>query len=156
MDSDRFLSAGFSKIDRIKGDEIDLVVTKKKPSDESMGYVPCYYFSMVLSETTTEVGKCDLRIGHNQNTYYGGNIGYGVHEQYRGNHYAAKACILMKELAREHGMDFLIITNSPDNFASRKTCEYIGAEFLGIVELPENNELYKQGQREKCRYKWYI
>ncbi|HPJ20918.1 MAG TPA: GNAT family N-acetyltransferase [Clostridia bacterium] len=146
----------FRDVDKIKGDEIDLVVTARKPSDAEKGYVPSYQFSMVKSGTDIEVGRCDLRIGHNRNTFYGGNIGYGVHEEYRGNHFAAKACLMMRQLAREHGMEYLIITNSPDNIPSRKTCDYIGAEFIEIVELPPDNELYKEGYREKCRYRWNI
>lgn len=143
----------FRNIERISGKDIDLVVVKRSPANEKKDYVPSYQFNMVLSGTDVEVGKCDLRIGYNRNTFYGGNIGYGVHKKYRGNHFAAKACLLMVELAREHGMDYLIITNSPDNIASRKTCDFIGAELLEIVKLPEDNELYKEGQREKCRYR---
>jgi len=30
------------------------------------------------------------------------------------HHYAAKACIILKSLARKHGMDKLIITCNPD------------------------------------------
>lgn len=146
----------FRDIERIKGNEIDLVITTRNPADESKGYVPSYNFNMVLSGTVTEVGKCDLRIGHNRNTFYGGNIGYGVHAEYRGNHYAAKACLLMKELALEHGMDYLIITNSPENIPSRRTCEILDAKFEGIVDLPTDNELYKEGFRQKCRYLWTI
>ena len=66
----------------------------------------------------TKIGVCDLRIGHNENTYYGGNIGYGIDEEYRGHHYAGKACLLLFELARKHEWDYVIITCNPDNFAS--------------------------------------
>lgn len=75
------------------------------------------------------MGSCDLRIGHNENLYYGGNIGYRVEEAYRGNHYAGKACLLLFELARKHDLQYLIITCNPDNAASRKTCEYAGENF---------------------------
>lgn len=40
------------------------------------------------------MGYCDLRIGYNDNLYYGGHIGYGINEEYRGHHYDAKACEL--------------------------------------------------------------
>ena len=63
------------------------------------------------------MGKIDLRIGHNGNVYYGGNIGYSVDKKYRGHHYAGKACLLLFELAKKHHMDYLIITCVPDNFS---------------------------------------
>ena len=146
----------FRDIRRIEGSEIDLVLKRRSPADKSRGYVPAYIFAIVPHGTDTEAGFCDLRVGHNDNTFYGGNIGYGVHENFRGSHFAAKACLLMKELAVSHGMDHLIITCDPDNIASRKTCEYIGAALLEIFELPEWTELYKLGKRMKCRYRWEI
>lgn len=68
------------------------------------------------------------------------------------HHYAAKACIILKSLARKHGMDKLIITCNPDNTASIKTCEAAGAELRCIVDLPENNDMYQEGERQKCIY----
>ena len=35
----------------------------------------------------------------------------------------------------------MVITCNPGNYASRKTCEYAGGEFLWITELPENNDM---------------
>ena len=57
------------------------------------------------------MGVCDLRIGHNDNVYYGGNIGYSIGEAYRGHHYAAKACLLLFELAKKHNLEYVIIEN---------------------------------------------
>lgn len=99
-----------------------------------------------------EVGQCDLRIGHNENTKYGGNIGYEIYEPFRGNHYAAKACKLLFLLAKKHKMDKLIITCAIENIASRKTCEYIGAELIGIIDVPEWHEIYKSGRKKTCQY----
>lgn len=95
-------------------------------------------------------------MGNNKNIYYGGNLGYGVFVEYRGNHYAAKACILVKDIARKHNHKSLIITCDPDNIPSRKTCEYIGAELLRIIDLPEWHESYQMGKRKKCQYRLNI
>lgn len=100
------------------------------------------------------MGVCDLRIGYNQRVYYGGNIGYRIKEEYRGHHYAAKACLLLFKLAKEHGMKYLIITCNPDNYPSRKTCEYIGCRLVEIVELPADNDMrLTDGETEKCIYR---
>jgi len=132
--------------------EIYLYLSKTADENKEKGYVPAYYFKIMRCEDNKEVGQCDLRIGHNDNTKYGGNIGYEVYEPFRGNHYAAKACKLLFKLARKHNMKELIITCSPNNIASRKTCEYIGAELMGIIDLPEWHEMYKHGRRKTCQY----
>ncbi|HHV94048.1 MAG TPA: GNAT family N-acetyltransferase [Firmicutes bacterium] len=136
----------------LRDSEIYLHLERTADEDKKKGYVPAYYFKIRRREDDAVVGQCDLRIGHNHNTKYGGNIGYEIYEPFRGNHYAAKACKLLFELARKHGMKEVVITCSPDNIASRKTCEYAGAEFEGIVDLPEWHELYKEGKRKTCRY----
>ena len=97
-----------------------------------------------------------LLVGKLSNLYYGGNIGYSIDEEYRGHYYAAKACLLLFELAKMHQLEYVIITCNPDNYASRKTCEYVGCELLEIVELPENNDMREAGETEKCIYKFIV
>lgn len=136
----------------LRNDEIYLYLYRTLDENKEKGYVPAYYFKIIRCEDDTEIGQCDLRIGHNDNTKYGGNIGYEIYEVFRGNHYAAKACKLLFTLAKKHKMKELIITCASDNIASRKTCEYAGAKFLGIIDVPEWHELYKDGQRKTCQY----
>lgn len=143
----------FYDTDFLKNDEIYLKLDMTKTAEPSMGYVPVYFFSVINSVTGEAMGTCDLRIGYNENTYYGGNIGYKIYEKFRGRRYAAKACLLLFELAKKHGMRLIIITCDPDNAASRKTCEFIGCTFDKIIELPAHNEMYMIGQRRKCIYK---
>ena len=130
----------FFDTDDLKTDEIALRLERTFPGDPVRNWVPAYYFDIVDS-SGTKVGFCDLRIGHSEGLYYGGNIGYTVYEPYRGRHYAAKACALLFELAKKHGMDYLYITCQPENVASRRTCERLGGTFLGIKELPEDNDM---------------
>jgi tagatose 1,6-diphosphate aldolase len=95
-----------------------------------------------------------LRIGDTVHIkMYAGHIGYRVHPAYRGHHYAAKACRLLLPLARLHGMKTLWITCNPDNFASRRTCEILGASLIEIVDIPHDHEMYLSGERQKCRYR---
>lgn len=142
--------------DYLSDGEIDLVIEEKAESCESKGYLPAYKYEIRLHNGSNRIGRIDIRIGHNKNTYYGGNIGYEVEEAYRGNHYAAKACRLVKQVAQAHGMYKVIITNNPSNIPSRKTCENIGARLVEIVDLPEDNEMYQLGDRQKCRYEWTL
>ncbi|WP_369689296.1 hypothetical protein [Bacillus sp. AFS040349] len=72
-------------------------------------------------------------------------MGYSVDEENRGNHYAAKSVLLLRKVVQTHKMEKLFIACNPDNIASRKTCEYIGANLLEIVDVPEDNAMHQQG-----------
>ena len=126
--------------------------------DTVEGGVPQYLFWMRLrpefNPQVTIVGSISLRIGNsNDLQMYLGNIGYNVYPAARGNHYAERACRLLMGLARRHGMRELWITCNPENMASRKTCERLGAEYLETVYLPSDHILYERGERTKCRYR---
>lgn len=144
----------FFDFDVIKGEEIDLHLIKTATENTEKNWVPAYHFNISLSGSSTPIGKIDIRIGYNENLYYGGHIGYSVNEEYRGNRYAAKAVWLLRKVAHAHEMEKLFITCNPDNIASRKTCEYVGANLLEIVNVPENNDMYQRGEKEKCIYEW--
>ncbi|GAB2569495.1 GNAT family N-acetyltransferase [Gracilibacillus alcaliphilus] len=143
----------FLDFTKITGEEIDLILHKTVPGNVEMDWVPTYHFDITLHNQTERIGEIDIRIGYNQQLYYGGQIGYQVDEAYRGHHYAAKAVRLIQQVAEAHQMEELIITCNPDNFASRKTCEYAGAELKEIVDLPPDNDMYQRGEKQKCIYK---
>ena len=137
-----FIDTGF-----LKNDEIQLKLEKTVEGNVEKDWVPAYHFA-ICNKEGTKMGVCDLRIGHNDKLYYGGNIGYRIEEEYRGNHYAGKACLLLFELARIHNLEYVIITCNPDNVASRKTCEY--------VELPMDSDMRERGETQKCIFKFNI
>jgi tagatose 1,6-diphosphate aldolase len=104
--------------------------------------------------TSEQVGRISLRIGDTDHLrLYAGHIGYAVERRHRGNHYAERSCRLLLPLARAHGMRELWITCNPDNHASRRTLERLGAELVEIVEVPPQNPLYQRGERQKCRFR---
>jgi len=146
----------FMDFDYLTDEEIDLIIEEKAPEYESKGYVPAYKYEVRLHNGDVRIGRIDIRIGYNKNTYYGGNIGYEIEAAYRGNYYATKAFKLIKQVALAHEMDKIIITCSPNNTASRKTCENVGARLIEIAQLPSDNEMYKLGHRQKCRYEWML
>ena len=92
--------------------ELCLQLIRTTEAQPEKGYVPAYHFHIRRCCDQVVLGECALRVGHNQNTYYGGNIGYGIYEPYRGHHYAGKACLLLLDLAKRHSMDHLIIAIS--------------------------------------------
>ena len=84
---------------------------------------------------------------------YAGHIGYNVVRKHRGHRYAARACKLLLPLAASHGLKTIWITCNPDNLASRRTCEILGATMVEIVDIPTDCEMYARGERRKCRYR---
>ena len=89
----------FYDVKDLKDDEIFLKPTKTCEAQPEKRWLPAYYFEICLLDGR-RVGFCDLRIGHNDKTYIGGNIGYGIDEPFRGHHYAAKACRLAFQQAQ--------------------------------------------------------
>ncbi|MDR2687712.1 MAG: GNAT family N-acetyltransferase [Oscillospiraceae bacterium] len=132
--------------------EITLRLNKTAEADPEKGLSPYYDFAICLADGT-EAGHCNFRVGYSEKLYFGGHIGYTIFEPFRGHHYAAKACLLLFELARLHGMDYLYITCTPENVASRKTCEYAGGVLEAIADLPPDNDMYLAGERQKCVYR---
>lgn len=146
----------FKELDYFTDEEIDLILEEIKDADDEKSYVPAYVYKITPHNSSEGIGRIDIRIGNNENTYYGGNIGYEIDYKFRGHAYAKKACKLVKEVAVAHGMDKLYITCDPFNFASRRTCENLGLMLIDIVDLPSYNDMYKIGERQKCIFQWIL
>jgi len=101
-------------------------------------------------DSSTIMGQITLQVVDSDKVYYIGHIGYRVHEMFRGNNYALKACRLMLEFVKRHDMREIIITCNPDNLASRRTIEKLGGVLKETIPVPEWHELYEKGDRQKC------
>ena len=147
----RFLDPG----PLVDGDLV-LVLVRRNPADPVKGWVPWYDFEMRTPDHRGALaGSINLRIGHTRGlVQYGGHIGYGVRPEFRGRHFAARSVRLLLPLARALGFTTLWITCNPDNWPSRRTCELAGGTLVEIVELPPDNDMYKEGERQKCRYRF--
>jgi tagatose 1,6-diphosphate aldolase len=109
---------------------------------------------MLVPNNPQPAGRISLRIWTTDYfVRYVGHIAYSVAPEFRGRRYAARACKLLMPLARCHDLGSLWITCDPENIASRRTCERIGAELVEVVDVPEGTPLYDRGERQKCRYR---
>ena len=118
---------------------------------------PCWRFRMVDAPGGEELGRINLRTGRTPHIErYAGHVGYAVDPPHRGHHYAARSLRLLLPLARELGFDTLWITCDPENTASRRTAEAAGAEFVEIVDVPEDNVIHQAGHPRKCRYRFTL
>jgi predicted acetyltransferase len=130
----------------------------REQGDPARGWVPSYHFWMKLdpSKAFTPVriaGGIGLRVGTNDEIRkYAGHVGYHVYPPARGHHYAERACRMLLPLAARHGIRELWITVNPDNVASRRTCERLGARLLDTIPVPPAHPFYARGEHAKCRY----
>ena len=151
---------GFVNIPTLSNGDISFICIEKSPANPEKNWVPAYTFA--ICKNNEKIGEAGLRIGYgggpkNDNLYYGGQVGYNVNEEHRGNGYAVEACKLLLPIAKAHKMTKLLITNNYTNTPSRRVCEKLGTRHVGkMVRLPEWSDLYKEGQRFINIYEWDI
>ena len=131
----------------------------RERGDPARGWLPSYHFWMKLRATgdtpapVAIAGGIGLRVGTSEEIRkYAGHVGYHVYPPARGRHYAERACRMLLPLAAAHGLRELWITVNPDNVASRRTCERLGARLVDTVLIPKDHPFYARGERAKCRY----
>jgi tagatose 1,6-diphosphate aldolase len=135
-------------------DDLTLTLVEEYPGDRATNRVPAYKFRMRPVDRDEEIGRIELRIGDTSHIVLcAGHIGYSVRSEHRGQRYAARACRLLLPVARRHGLKALWITCNVDNVASRRTCELAGARLVEIVDVPEDTDMYRKGDRQKCRHR---
>jgi predicted acetyltransferase len=140
----RFLDPG-----RLVDGNLELVLTRAECRDTRRGVVPQYEFDLRSTGTTLTMGLIKLRILlTDELKLYGGNLSYDVDEAYRGHRYAARGCRLLFPLAKRHGLTSLLITCAPDNAASQRTSELIGAQHVDTIEV----EIEPGKHRPTCRF----
>ena len=147
----------FGKFEDLADDGVHVRVEGRNPAEPDRGYVPAYECAVHRKSDGVRVGLISVRIGSTPwIETFAGHLGYNIDPEHRGHRYAAAACRAIRPIARFHGLTTMWITTTPDNIASRRTCEILGAELVEIVDLPPGNDMYERGERQKCRYRWVI
>lgn len=134
----------------IFGEIVDLKIIDYYPGNDKE--LPFYWFDIIPKTVNKPVGKISIRIGSNYDSYYNGNIGYEVDEEYRGNNYSYYACKMVMEIAKYHNMKQINITCDFDNIASQKIIEKLGATLLEICVPPRDHIYYYEGMPAKRIY----
>jgi len=130
-----------------------LELRAREPENPVRGWVPAYRFALRLDGVEHAVGRLGFRVGTTDTIErYAGHLGYEVSPAFRGNRLAERSCRLVLPLARRHGFHELWITCNPDNLASRRTCERLGAELIDTVDVPHDSDVFAPGSERKCRY----
>ncbi len=149
----------FKKYPTLTDGEIDVAVEVEFPAKHNKGvdWPPTYYFKVMLHDDPEKIGRVSLSLGYSDFLVrYNGQLGFAIRESHRGHHYAAKACMLIKEVAMDYFMDVIWIACDPENAASRRTCEILGCKLVEVVDLPPDCFLYEEGHHQTCRYRWIV
>jgi predicted acetyltransferase len=133
--------------------EVVLRFVKVVPGEPARGVVPYYHFRILLAGGS-DAGHINFRVGDTEHVQVcAGHIGFVVKESFRGHGYALQACRAIAPFVRSV-YPSVTITCNPDNLASRRTIERLGASFLDEVAVPPQDPGYQSGARRKRRYRW--
>lgn len=123
------------------------------PGDDARGFVPAYHFR-ILNGEGAEVGHIHFRVGDTEHVRISaGHIGFEIRPDFRGRGYAGEACRALAPFVRSLRAS-VWITCDPDNKASARTIERLGATFVDEVAVPAHDPHFQRGSRRKRRYCW--
>jgi tagatose 1,6-diphosphate aldolase len=133
--------------------QVRLHFSRVVPGDSARGFVPYYHFRISDSDGA-DVGHINFRVGESEHVQLcAGHIGFEIAPAFRGRGYALEACRALAPFV-QMGSRAVTITCDPDNFASRRTIERLGAEFVDEVAVPSYDPHHQRGSRTKRRYRW--
>jgi predicted acetyltransferase len=131
------------KIKKIIGNTLTLKLIETCVGDEKV--IPFYYYDIYLNSIPSAIGKISIRIGHNEHSYYNGNVGYEIDEPFRGNGYAKLAVEMTYEIAKFHSMTHLIISCDEYNYSSKSVINKLGGIHIETIAPPKNYVFYYDG-----------
>ena len=134
-------------------DQVRLKFIRIVPGDASCGLVPFYHFR-ILTLDGKDAGHINFKVGDTEHIRLcAGHIGFEVSEMCRGHGLAFQACRAMAPFIRSFYAT-VIITSDPDNQASIRTIERLGAAFVDEIAVQTEDPQYQGGSRAKNRYRW--
>lgn len=129
-------------------DNMRLQIIEQFPGNDVL--IPYYYYDIYVGEQ--RAGKISIRIGENYHSYYNGNVGYEIHEAFRGHRYSLAALRLVLPVAAYHGMQRLLLTCRQSNAASRRIIELAGGKLLETVVPPQDYFGWYESIGPQCIY----
>ena len=121
--------------------------------DPSRNLVPAYHFRILVKDGS-EVGHINFRVCDSAHVRFcAGHIGFEILEPFRGHGYAHQACRAAALFIRLF-YDAVTIMCDPDNLASIRTIELLGASFSDEVPVLPHDPHFQRGSRRKRRYVW--
>lgn len=141
--------------DNLASGQVHLRFVQIFPGDASRGFVPYYHFRILIAGNL-DVGHINFRVGDTEHVRLcAGHIGYEITESFRGHGFARQACEALAPFVRSF-YPAVTITCDPDNRASKRTIEQLGASFVDEVPIPSGEPRDERGSRTKHRYRWTV
>jgi len=131
------------KFKTIKGNTLTLKLIETFVGDDRV--IPFYYYDIYLNSISSAIGKISIRIGHNEHSYFNGNVGYEIDEPFRGNGYAKLAVMMTYKIAKFHNLTYLIISCDDDNYPSKSVIIKLGGTHIESIRPPKNYVFYYDG-----------
>jgi predicted acetyltransferase len=139
--------------DNLSFGQVRLHFVRILPGEPARGFVPAGHFR-IIREDGTDVGHLNFRYGETEHVLVcAGHIGYEILPPFRGHRYAFQACCAIAPFVRSVYAS-VTITCDPDNVASIRTIERLGASFRDEVSVPPHDPHFQRGSRSKRRYTW--
>lgn len=133
--------------------DVQLSLQEIVPGDDAKEFVPYYHFRIVNCDGH-DAGHVNFRVGETRHVrLFAGHIGFAVAESFRGRGFAFQACRALEPFVATI-YPVVVVTCNPDNIASRKTIERLGAVFINEIDVPPDDPMYQNGARRKRRYEW--
>lgn len=138
----------------LRDGDLTVALAQTLSADASPWLVPAYVFHLRHADIGEHMGRLSLRFGGTERiTHHAGHVGYAVEPAFRGRRYAERACRLVLPVLRHHGIDVAWLTCAPDNAASVRTMERLGAEYVETVTVPDDYPMPARADRRKRRYR---
>lgn len=129
-----------------------LILALIETAEGDQQILPYYYYDIILKSSMMKVGKISIRIGHNYHSYYNGNIGFEIYEDYQGHNYSLIASRLVINAVLSHEMKYLNVTCNKSNVASNKTIMKLGGKLMETVVPPNDYVFFFPGMEEQNIY----
>jgi predicted acetyltransferase len=133
--------------------EVRLRFDRMVPGEASRGFVPYYHFRILLANGD-DAGHINFRVGDTEHVrLYAGHVGFEIKGPFRGRGLAGQACRALAPFIQRF-YQAVTVTCDPDNAASRRTIEKLGARLIDEVPVPPSEPQYQRGSRAKLRFEW--
>ena len=152
---DKAFTFAKKKFSRIKGNMVDLVLSSTRLKDGKLG-APTYIFDVVLPSSATIVGKVIYNVlpVDFKSHYY--NVFMSFERDYDLKSVEYDCCNLIKQVAEYHKAKRLYLTCEPEDFATRKVFEKIGATLQEIKTSTYADEESLRHIVEDCVWLWEL
>jgi len=143
------------KFDKLYGDIVDLNLSLTKRGTSSYKF-PTYCFDIVLHNSSTVIGSVVYSVVPDSFEGHNDNVSLSLKEGYNLKSVKYECCQLIKKVAKFHESKILYLTCPPDDFATRKVFESLGAILKEIKTFTFLDDDGVRKTKENCIWIWNL